>query len=415
VTTKFHRGQLGWKHQYAAHTEHDVQLSVGKENAVFKFPPAFNLNLDSTRFYLRGELRHRVTSAVQLIAGTDNDISLTDAYYYGPTPQDEANSGGADFAEQPNQLYDSKATSASVSGYLELALTPTRKLRIVPGLRLDYFNLLSRFGFDPRLSASYAITDKTRVRAGLGVFSQPAQPPYSLPGLGNAELLFTKAIHYGVGVDHNFTKEFTLVVDGFYKSIYDRVVGTDFAAAAARGQLDPPPFDNDGIGRVYGLEILGRKQASGRWFGFLSYTLMRSELKDHDQPWRASNYDQRHILSVAGNVRLARNWEVGGVLRVVTGNPRTPVVGASFDQDAGAYNPEAGPLNSARQPTFNRIDLRAEKSYIFKSWRLAVYLDIQNTYNARYPETVTYNFNYKQQAVVKGLPILPVLGVRGTL
>jgi TonB family protein len=417
VKTQFHRGQLGWKHQYAPNTEHDIQFSVGRERSIVKFPPAFNLNLEFTRFYLRGELRHRISRSVQMIAGTDNDISLANAYYYGPTPPDDANSGngGGDFAALPNQLYDKRATSAALSGYLEMALTPTRKLRIVPGLRLDYFSLLARFGFDPRISASYAITDKTKLRAGVGVFSQPAQPPYSLPGIGSDQLLFTKAIHYGVGVDHGFTKEFTLAVDGFYKSIYDRVVGTDFAAARARGQLNPAPFDNDGIGRVYGLEIAARKLASGRWFGFLSYTLMRSQLKDHREAWRASNYDQRHILSLAGNVRLPRNWELGGVLRIVGGNPSTPIAGASFDQDTGGYTPENGRFNSTRQPTFNRIDVRAEKSYVFKSWRMAVYLDIQNAYNRRNPETVTYNFNYKESAVVRGLPIIPVLGVRGTL
>jgi TonB family protein len=416
VTTQFHRLQFGWKRQYAANTEHDIQFSVGRESNVVRFPPAFSLDLKSTRIYLRGELRHRISRAVQLIVGSDDDISAAVAEYEGPTPPDDAGSGGqSNFGALSTQAYDKRATVAALSGYVELALTPTKKLRIVPGLRLDYFNLLDRFGFDPRLSASYAITDSTRIKAGIGVFSQPAQPPYSLPGLGSDRLLFTKAIHYAAGVDHAFGKEYTLGVEGFYKSIYDRVVGTDFQAAAARGQLDPEPFDNDGIGRVYGLEVAGRKLASGRWFGFVSYTLMRSQLKDHDQPWRDSNFDQRHILSLAGNVRLPRNWEIGGVLRIVTGNPRTPIAGASFDQDVGSYTSEDGRFNSARNATFNRIDVRAEKSWIFDKWRMAVYLDIQNAYNARNPETITYNFNFKEKADVRGLPIIPVIGVRGQL
>jgi hypothetical protein len=48
-------------------------------------------------------------------------------------------------------------------------------------------------------------------------------------------------------------------------------------------------------------------------------------------------------------------------------------------------------------------------------WRLAWYLDIQNVYNAKNPEGITYSFDYSQSGVVRGLPIIPVLGLRGEM
>jgi hypothetical protein len=42
-----------------------------------------------------------------------------------------------------------------------------------------------------------------------------------------------------------------------------------------------------------------------------------------------------------------------------------------------------------------------------------LYLDIENVYDAQSPEGTVYNYNYRASTVVAGLPLLPVLGVRG--
>ena len=412
----FQRAQLGWKRQYTAKLEHDIQLAIGHENSVFKLPPAFALSLKTENAYLRAEWRYRIAESAQLIIGTDSIAGITAAKFNGPTPPggDDSSNGGS-FSSQPSFDYDKRVFTYQVSAFAELALVPFKQLRVVPGLRLDYFELTHKYNFDPRLSAIYSLTDKTRLKAGVGVFSQPPQPPYSLAGIGNPNLMWTKAIHYSAGVEHKFNDDYSVNLEGFYKTLHNNVVSTDFEAATAMGITNPPPFDNDGKGRIYGLEVHGRKLARGRWFGFVSYTLMHSERKDHNQPWRVYNYDQTHILSLACGVKLGRGWEGGATFRVVTGNPYTPVIGASLDQDTASYATADGRQNSARNPTFNRLDLRVEKTWRFDSWRLALYLDIQNSYNATNREAVSYSFNYKQQSTVRGIPILPVLGLRGEL
>jgi TonB family protein len=416
IGQQFHRVQLGWRHRYSSELEHDFQLAFGREDNVFSLPPDLDFDLTTHDLYLRGEWRYRLSKAVQLIVGTDSTLGQFSVSYEGPSlPDSEMAGEGRDFESLPSEIFRLKDTTFQIGMYLELALQPIKQLRIVPGLRLDYEDLIKRFSLDPRIAAIWSVTERTRLKAGFGVFSQPPEPPQPLRGFGNPNLIFTQALHYSAGVEQDITSDLSLNVEGFYKSIYNRVVGTDYQQATARGVLDPPPFDNDGIGRIYGLEVQGRKQAKGRWFGFLSYTLMRSERKDHDEPWRPFNFDQTHIFSAAGNVRLGRGWEVGSTIRIVTGNPQTPVAGASFDQDIGTFRAENGRPNSRRSPTFNRIDLRGEKTWVFDSWRLALYLDVQNIYNAKNPEGITYSYNYKQSELVRGLTILPVLGLRGEL
>jgi TonB family protein len=413
--TQFHRMQVGWKRQYSKKLEHDIQFSLGREHNVFRFPPDFNFDLTINQAYLRAEWRYRISDAVQLIIGTDSIAGWYDISFLGPQfpDMDSASNTGGDIGALDQFAFKRTEAYNQLAAFIEMPMQPTKALRIIPGLRVDHNGLTRKFAFDPRVAAIYSITPQWRVKAGVGVFSQPPDPPQVIKGYGNPDLLFNKAIHYSAGFEHNFNELYSLNIEGFYKRMYDRPVvpETPISPTAA----DQPPFVSDGIGRVKGLEVAGRKAAKGRWFGFLSYTLMKSERKDGDGPWRAFNYDQRHIFTLAGNVILGRGWETGGVLRIVTGSPRTPVVGATQNLDNDTQLPADGALNSIRAPTFNRIDVRVEKKWVFDSWRIALYLDVQNVYNSKNPEGVVYQYNYKKSAQIRGLPIIPILGLRGEL
>ena len=142
---------------------------------------------------------------------------------------------------------------------------------------------------------------------------------------------------------------------------------------------------------------------------------MRSQRKDRDGGWYLFDFDQTHIFAAAGNVMLGKGWEIGAVMRFVSGNPETPVTGSFFNTNTNSYTPVYGRVNSTRAPSFNRLDVRFQKTWKFSSWQLAAYLDIQNTYNAKNIESTSYSYDYRQRANVRGLPIIPIIGVRGEL
>ncbi len=412
----FHRQQIGWEHQYSKDLDHKITLGFGRINQEFSLGPDLNFDLALNNAYARGEWRYRLSNAVQVIAGTDTFFDFFDVKFTGPPPtqQEGGDNMSGSLGELPITSIRDRRGRILPAVYVELDLRPIEKLRIIPGLRLDYFQDNDGFAFDPRLVSIYSITDSWRVKAGVGVFSQAPEPQESSPKLGNKNLRPIRSVHYDVGVEHDFTDALSLNVESFYKQIYDRVVSgpnptnPDFVP----GQ---PLFINDGIGRIYGLEVAGRAKPKGRYFGFLSYTLMRSERNDRGEGWRLFDFDQTHILTLSSTVRLGKGWEVGGTFRYVTGNPTTEVVGSSFDLTTGLYSPQSGRLNSTRNPDFHRLDLRVEKTWAFDVWRLAAYLDVQNSYNATNREGTQYNYNYKQTGAIRGIPIIPILGLRGEI
>jgi TonB family protein len=409
LSTQFHRLYLAWKRELSEDVDQDVQLSAGPTLLDFSLGPDLRFDATFWQIALRAEWRARLTRGVRLIGGLDVNWVPSEATFRGPPPsQGEGN---------PMMMLNRDGIAeTSFEGfayrpalYAEADLRPFDELQVILGLRLDYYREITSWSFDPRLTTIVSVTDTDRIKAGAGIFSQPPEFQESSEALGNPNLRPIHALHLGLGYERDIDEGITAGVELFYKHLWDRVVGTENGA--------PPRFVNDGIGRIYGLELAARVEPEGRrWFGFLSYTLSRSERRDGPgEPWRLFDFDQTHIFSVAGVVRLGRGWEVGATFRLVSGNPTTPIAFAEFDNNSSTYNPFYGATNSDRNPFFHRLDLRVEKLWDFEDWKLALYLDVQNVYNATNPEGVAYQFDFRRGAEIPGLPIIPSLGVRGEL
>ncbi|MBX3251931.1 MAG: TonB-dependent receptor [Myxococcales bacterium] len=414
LTTRFHFVDLAWDAQLDARTELDVDFQVGTSLLQFALGDLVRFDARFNQTFGRAELRHRANDRVRLIAGLDMFITPLRLDFFGPLAGQGEGSGpqNRSTAELRDQSSDFSITGVAYrpAAYVESDLRPWPWLQVLMGLRLDYAKEIRQWAFDPRLATIFTVSEGYRIKAAAGMFSQPPEFNQSAATIGNPNLAMIRSSHFGLGADAEFLPGVRVGLDGFYKQLWDRVVSAEGGRA--------PFFDNAGIGRIYGLEVSGRVEPRpGRNFtGFLSYTLMRSERQDRPgEPWRLFDFDQTHIFTLAGNYKLPRNWSVGATLRFVSGNPTTPIVGSIADPANGTYLPYAGVINSVRNPLFNRFDLRIEKMWIFSSWRLAFFLDIQNLWNASNPEGLVFNYNYSQSVPLNGLPIIPAIGVRGEL
>ena len=172
-------------------------------------------------------------------------------------------------------------------------------------------------------------------------------------------------------------------------------------------------------GRMYGLEIMLRHDQGKRFFGWIAYSLSRSERYDYEeQKWDLFGKDETHNLQVLGSFRLKGNRELGARVRYVTGDPTTPVLGVKwFDATNRMYVPQYGAKNSARMDPFFSLDLRYERKFIFKNWIWDIYLDITNLsnlfgYGYKSPETGGYfwNYDYTEKQFISDIT-RPALGI----
>jgi len=297
-----------------------------------------------------------------------------------------------------------------------LDLRPTKRLQILPGVRLDYTRDTKEWSVNPRVVARYDLVNefpKTTLKAGVGLFAQPPQPQQSIAPFGTEGLQNSRALQYAFGLEQDFTRQINLKTEVFYKDTTRLISQTLSESTTTSGVT----YGNRGDGRTYGLELLLRYNPDDKFFGWIAYTLSRAERRNtRDEPLTLFVFDQTHILTILGSYKLGKGWQVGARFRYVTGRPYTPNVGGVVDFDAGAYSPVPQfPLNQSRLPSFNQLDVRIDKEWKFTSWTLSAYLDVQNVYNRANPEGVSYNFNYTQSNVVSGIPILPSLGLRGEL
>jgi hypothetical protein len=170
-------------------------------------------------------------------------------------------------------------------------------------------------------------------------------------------------------------------------------------------------YSNNGSGKIYGGEIQA-KYRFNEWTSQIVYTYLQSERRIPGFGTRPSEFDQTHNLNLIGAYNLER-WTYSARFRYVTGNPYTPVTGATFDADNDVYIPLRGTIYSERFNAFNQLDIRIDRKFIYDTWILTAYLDIQNIYNSQNSQNIEYSYDYSQNKKVRGLPILPTFGFKG--
>jgi len=410
--TSFYNNQIDWTRNIGDKLQQQLQFNVGPSNIDLQLGEEFVLEGSFIQTYGRGEWRYQITDKVRLTAGFDLNVAPAQLRYTGPQPggAEGAGSGSGSLAAQDKVLVDVSSVIVRPGVYLESGVDLGKFTLLILGLRLDYFGEIDAFAVDPRLTTIFTVAKDMRVKLGVGIFSQPPEFQESDTTIGNPDLDPIQAVHVGAGWEYDAFPGVRFGVEGFYKYLWDRAIPTPTGEA--------PYFVTGGVGRIYGGEFsMHLRPATGRqYFGYLSYTLSRSERQDGpNQPWRLFDFDQTHILTAAFVYNFRRNWEIGGTFRLVSGNPNTPVIGSIYDALNDVYIPIDGRVNTLRNPLFNELNLRVQKKWIFAGWRLAVFLDIRNVYNHQNQEGIIYNYDYSQQTPLLGLPIIPALGIRGEL
>jgi len=421
--TAFYRAQALYEADLSSRVNVRADLSVGKDAISFNVGN-FRFHLATYPIDLRYELGFRLLDGLKFNTGVDYEAAPFDVFVRAPDPPRPGEPDPGPFAARPPREVHNKGTAFRPGWYGEFEIEPFDRLRLVPGLRIDYARDTGHTDVSPRASARYTLIKgydadhpdrrKTALKGGVGVYDQPPQFQETDTVFGTPHLHSNRAIHYSVGIEQELTTHIEASVEGFYKDLTRQV-------ARAPNDIGTYVYNNLGTGSVVGMETFIKYKPDEHFFGWIAYTLSRSVRRDGPGlPEYLFQYDQTHNLTVLGSYRLGRGWEFGARFTLVSGPLDTPsllqsdpgALPALYAADAGTYAKLEGAAYTRRLPLRHQLDVRIDKRWQLKKVKMSVYLDIQNVYNHAPVEGYTYNYNFAQSGYQTSIPIIPSLGFR---
>lgn len=312
-------------------------------------------------------------------AGVDQEFQIFRADT-NPTVQ---NGGGI---ENLSQLFNDRVVSAT-GLYAEL-LWRKGKVDIRPGVRGDLYaqvgsspvlpqarSVTHAFGVDPRVLLRERLSERWTLRQNVGVYHQPPSFPIPVPGLESFgfERGLQRNIQGSVGYELNLGGKLAITQD-VYLGRLTNLQDYDLAAVSSGGLQEIDDLVISASGWAYGLETMARLLPGQRAYGWAAYTLSRSTRVFEYGGRAPSSWDQRHIVNIVLGYRVSDRWSVGGRLHFHSGRPYTAQVGEQSAAEALLYN-----RNNRRLPPFFQLDLRAERTWRFRSWSLQFIADVLNS------------------------------------
>ncbi len=384
----------------------DTSLVVGFQEIQTQIGPQYFFNLNLERLSLRSTWTYGFSPQWELRGGFDGEaakarISVNVPSSTGPNPLPPSSLPQIG-AQITTWIY-------SPAFFAELRWAPIPNFSILPGIRANWFSEINQWAVDPRLLARWEVVPGSVVKGAVGMYQQAPNPQKSNSVTGNPYLLPEQSLQASVGLGQKIVEGVSLDLTGFYKWLSQQAIANQTSAYSPTA----PRYTSDGTGKIYGLELLLKVAIGDSFSGWVAYSYQRSLRTDPPYGQVPFDFDQPSNLTVLGTYQLGRGWSAGGRFRLVSGNPYTPVVNSVFDSATGVFVPVYGDNNADRLATFWALDLRIDKVWTFKDWTLTLYLDCQNVTNRKNQEGWTYNYDYADKTPTTGLPILPILGLKG--
>ncbi|GEL09353.1 collagen-binding protein [Flavobacterium glycines] len=264
--------------------------------------------------------------------------------------------------------------------------------------------------FEPRFAVSYQLNEDLAIKASynrmvqyLQLISNTASPtPLDVWMPSDNYIKPQIADQVAIGYFKNIRNgDYSLEIESFYKKIQNRMDYIDGADLIANEAIEQVVLN--GRMRSYGLEFLLKKN-EGRFNGWVSYTLSRSEQQTPGRTseetginygkWYSSAYDKTHNLAITSAYHLNEKWDFGANFILQSGQPVT--------YPDGKYNylgvdvPSYGLRNRNRLPAFHHLDISATltpSKNKDRNWKGEWVFSIYNLYNRKNAASMTFRQN----------------------
>lgn len=224
----------------------------------------------------------------------------------------------------------------------------------------------THINLEPRVSAVYKMNSFSSVKAAYARTVQnmhllsyaPQGTPVDRWAMSSNIIKPEIADQVSLGYFRNFSNNmFEFSIEGFYKDMKNQLDFKDGADIMGRDVIETEILS--GKGRSYGVELMLKKR-TGRFTGWIGYTLSKSEKKIdgiNKGEWYNAIQDRTHDISIVGMYELSPKWSLSAAWVYYTGNAITYPSGKYQinDKDLMYY----AERNGYRMPAYHRLDLGA--------------------------------------------------------
>jgi hypothetical protein len=314
---------------------------------------------------------------------------------------------------------NTKGNTATQQAFAQLQYKPSNDVTLNAGLHYLHLSLNNTAALEPRLSARWAVTDKTSLSLGYGLHSQlqiwgvyfarqkNADGSFSMP---NRDLGFTRSNHYVLSVSHKLARNLLLKTELYYQQLFNVPVSTkDSSTFSTLNIIDGyvlDPLSNKGKGKNYGIEISLERYLHNNMYFTISNSLYQSKYTALDGIERNTRFNGNYTVTMIGGkdfVSANKRKTFGiNIKTIYAGGLRTTPVDLAQSQSKGYTVFDEYHANTLTNPDYFRADLRLSIKWNRKNITSTLSLDIQNltnrlnVYNQYYnDETNSIEYNYQ--------------------
>ncbi len=382
----------------------------------------FNINVNFTYFIGKDDIKYGLE-----MNGFTTDYNYTNTY---------------------GRLLKQEEFTTELCGYVRYKKNFGR-LVMEPGLRIQNYASLGEFSFEPRFGMKYNLTDKIRLKAAGGYYTQnliaavndqdvvnlfygflsgPEDLPKTFKGSSiNSSL--QKSWHGGVGFELDLGRFSEINVEGYYK-IFSQLTNINRNKKYDENEPNKPEYETKDYiveqGNSYGADFRFKYEYKKVYiWAVYSLTFVNREAERYDFAgnMQIENYfphfDRRHNVNLVFTYTFDKNktWSFNTRWNYGSGFPFTKTQGYYEKVDASSGNPltQNGTLsayftdlNTGRLPSFHRLDASlSKKMKLKKNQTLTITAAATNVYNR---ENIFY-LNRSTLTRINQLPIMPTLGI----
>ena len=352
----------------------------------------------------RADVQHQFRSRLSFEAGAEVDAFHESRHRQRPVA-----------ATTYRVVNDYAASAERVGGYAAVRWSPLASITLSPGVRADRWSLTGESTTSPWLQVQWRPAPQTSVRAATGVYQQFPHFEQIVGAWGMPGLERERAAHVDVGIEQTIGASARVQVTVYNRDERGMLRRPGAETRVVDGRLvrgsTSARYETRLDGYARGIEVLVQRLDSSGFSGWVSYAYGRNRYDDTvsgESFW--GDLDQRHTMNLYGLYRLSPQTNVSGKLRIGSNFPAPGYYTQSGDRYFVGES-----RNEVRLPSFARLDLRVNHSFIWTRRRLTLFaevINVLNRENVRYhPPSIDPRTFEARRLFESLLPVVPSAGL----